>query len=97
MRSDQAFLEPVSVAIEAIFNNSTQFNRNLFRTLFDALLQCKSSIVLPADLIVSVCQSSGLRTLGVLLLEEYLTSSNSSSLDPQETTNEISLWISLAE
>ncbi|KAJ3652171.1 hypothetical protein Zmor_018159 [Zophobas morio] len=97
MRSDQAFLKPVSVAIEAIFNNSTQYNRNLFRTLFDALLQCKSSIVLPADLIVSVCQSSGLRTLGVLLLEEYLTSSNSSSLDPQETTNEISLWISLAE
>ncbi|KAJ3665343.1 hypothetical protein Zmor_000841 [Zophobas morio] len=102
MRSDQAFLERVSVAIKAIFNDSTQYNRNLFRTLFDALLQCKSSIVFPADLIVSVCQSSGLRALGVLLLEEYLISYDSSSSDPKktrgtETTNEISLWIKLAE
>ncbi|XP_008199943.2 DNA-dependent protein kinase catalytic subunit [Tribolium castaneum] len=101
-KSDANFIQEISVGIQTIFNNSSEFSRNLFRALFDALIFSKSSIVFPPELIVSVSQSSGLRGLGALLLEEYLISCDVTEVEAKKSrgnqlSQDTNLWIKLAE
>ncbi|XP_044259527.1 DNA-dependent protein kinase catalytic subunit-like [Tribolium madens] len=101
-KSDANFIHEISNGIQTIFNNSTEFSRNLFRALFNALIFSKNSIIFPPELIVSVSQLSGLRGLGALLLEEYLISYDVSEVEPKKSrgnqlSKDTNLWIKLAE
>lgn len=101
-KSDVEFIQEISIGIQTIFKNSTEFNRNLFRTLFDVLISSKSVITFPPELIVTVSQCSALRTLGVLLLEEYLISYGGTEIEAKKSRGtqmdqDTKLWIKLAE
>jgi DNA-dependent protein kinase catalytic subunit len=102
MRSDQSFVEQVSTSINSIFNSSVHFYRNLFQTLFEVLILSKNEIVLSPDLVATVCHSCGLRTLGILLLEEYIISHGEELSDAKkargfQNNSEINIWVKMAE
>lgn len=95
-------MEIVTVAIKFIFNNSSQFNVNLFRTLLDMLFSNAKCMVFDPNLITSVCQTSGLLNLGALLLEEYLNNTDDTENEMKrsrgfENGTKAVLWVKLAE
>ncbi|XP_030758783.1 DNA-dependent protein kinase catalytic subunit-like [Sitophilus oryzae] len=99
--NNRDFVDTLFNKIKYIFDNSTQLNANLFATLLDISLMSKDKFRLDPNSISTVCQQSGLISMGTLLLEEYLmdlddcpsTSKRGVMVQDPETVH----WIKLAE
>lgn len=100
--NNESFKENISNSIKHIFNSSTSFNPHVISAMLDILLKNKNKIRMDPQLIAYVCQESGLISIGALLLEDYIYSS-----DVQPSTSKkgsgceqditISYWVKLAE
>lgn len=70
-------------------------------TFLDIALAQKNKIMFEPEMISSVCQSSGLTSVGTLLLEEYLISEvDTASTSPKrrhEESSENDYWVHLTE
>ncbi|KAJ8918257.1 hypothetical protein NQ315_014127 [Exocentrus adspersus] len=103
VENNETFLQSVLESIQYIFNNSTSFNPNLIGTLFDMLLKHKDKLRFDGpQLVTYVSQQSGLLSVGTLLLEEYLISSDcvpsgSKKGANAEENKETVYWVKLAE
>lgn len=97
------FMKSVLDSIQYIFHNSTNFNPNVISTLLDILLRHKDKFHFGQPQLISyICQQSDLLSIGTLLLEEYLISSDdlpsgSKKGSGTEENKETVYWVKLAE
>lgn len=70
--SKDIFFATLKNSINTIFQNSVQFVPNVMGTFFDLILSNTEVMRLEPDILTEVCRSSGLISVGTLLLEDYL-------------------------
>lgn len=76
LKDSSGLVENIVIAINRIFNISVQFQPSLIRTFLNFALEHKETVKFDPEVIYTVCQSSGLISNGIMILEDYLISSS---------------------
>lgn len=69
------FIEKIGEAANKIFSTTFQYNPFVIEAFLELAVQHKDTIKIQPELIATVCQSSGLISMGIAIFEEYLLSS----------------------
>lgn len=101
-KDDNKFITHVNLSINNIFTSSTQFIPNTIGTFLHIALTFKNELRFDPNTITTVCQYSGLLSVGSLLLEEYLVSGDTDYKTPVKKIKGIEnvnilQWIKFAE